>query len=68
MVDKRNPSLRGEVLGADTTGTAVMSRCNSNKYSQKIIQQEEEYDRRAMARFILNAEVTTEVEAKPGAG
>ena len=29
--DKRTPSLREEVLGADTTGPAVASRCSSNK-------------------------------------
>ena len=29
MEDKRTPSLRGEVLGADTTGPAVASRYNS---------------------------------------
>ena len=68
MVGKRTPSLRGEVLEANTTGTAVTSRSKSIKYSQETLQQQEELDRRAMAGSILNVGVTTEVVLKPGAG
>ena len=65
MLDKRTTSQRVEVLGADTTETAVTSRCNLIKFSQDTIQQQEEHDRKPMMVSIPNVGVTTEVEANP---